>query len=317
MTAIDMTVWQGRVDSADGALGQRWHQRIRAHDESAAAGGVALLGFACDAGVARNHGRVGASDGPAAVRRALSNLPIHAHQAIFDAGDVVCDGDDLEAAQQDYAQRIHELLSQKLLPIGLGGGHEIAFGSFSGLAAHLSHMVEPKIGVINFDAHFDLRADARASSGTPFRQISEDCARRGCDFRYCCLGVSEFANTQALFERAQDLNVIWRTDEQMTLCELDETKSVLKDFISSVDVLYFTLCLDVLPASIVPGVSAPAARGVSLEVIEPLVDMICASGKLALFDIAELNPSLDIDQRSARVAARLVARVAKSVVESK
>jgi formiminoglutamase len=67
----------------------------------------------------------------------------------------------------------------------------------------------------------------------------------------------------------------------------------------------------------VPGVSAPAARGVSLEVIEPLVDVICASGKLALFDIAELNPSLDIDQRSARVAARLVARVAKSAIEAK
>jgi formiminoglutamase len=60
---------------------------------------------------------------------------------------------------------------------------------------------------------------------------------------------------------------------------------------------------------VAPGVSAPAARGVALDVIEPIIDAVAGSGKLRLADIAELNPALDIDQRTARVAARLVARV--------
>ena len=55
-----------------------------------------------------------------------------------------------------------------------------------------------------------------------------------------------------------------------------------------------------------PGVSAPAARGIPQEVVEPLLAEIKTSGKLRLFDLAELNPKYDIDQRSAKVAARLV-----------
>ena len=61
-----------------------------------------------------------------------------------------------------------------------------------------------------------------------------------------------------------------------------------------------------LPGAVMPGVSAPAARGVELAVIEPLIAHIRASGKLRLADLAEYNPTLDQDNRSARVAARLV-----------
>jgi formiminoglutamase len=48
---------------------------------------------------------------------------------------------------------------------------------------------------------------------------------------------------------------------------------------------------------------------VALEVVEPILDLVAASGKLRLADIAELNPAHDIDGRTARVAARLVARL--------
>ncbi|MGL4767383.1 MAG: formimidoylglutamase [Formosimonas sp.] len=311
MSVVDMSLWQGRNDVADGALGLRWHQVIRAHDAHSAPNSVALLGFACDAGVARNHGRVGARQGPAALRRALANMPALAQHAIVDAGDVVCVDGDLEVAQQQYAQRVTALLGQQLLPIGLGGGHEIAYAAFCGLAEYLALEASPKIGIINLDAHFDLRGDAQASSGTPFRQMANDCAQRGWDFNYCCLGVSEFANTAALFERANQLKVTWRLDEDMTPRHLPEIHATLSDFMARVDVLYFTLCLDVLPAAVVPAVSAPAPRGVPLEVVEAVLDAIAASGKLKLFDVAELNPTYDMDQQSARVAARLVARLTR------
>jgi formiminoglutamase len=48
-----------------------------------------------------------------------------------------------------------------------------------------------------------------------------------------------------------------------------------------------------------------------LDVVEPIADLIAVSGKLRLADIAELNPGRDIDQRTARVAARLLARLAE------
>ena len=63
--------------------------------------------------------------------------------------------------------------------------------------------------------------------------------------------------------------------------------------------------------AVMPGVSAPPARGVELAVIEPLIAHIRASGKLRLADLAEYNPNLDQDNRSARVAARLVHQLTK------
>ncbi|MGB7479404.1 MAG: formimidoylglutamase [Burkholderiaceae bacterium] len=318
----NMSQWHGRTDTADGELGRRWHQIIKPVNDTADAG-IALLGFASDAGVARNHGRTGAREGPKELRAMLGNMPVHRCQTLFDAGDVVCvpdgHGDGLETAQQELSAELATLLRQGLTPITLGGGHEMAFGSFGGLAQFLAQQqpaTVPRIGIVNLDAHFDLRMAEQASSGTPFRQIAEDCARRGWDFNYCCLGVSNFANTEALFERARSLGVRWRLDEEMDCTQLPATLTALADFIDGVDHVYFTICLDVLPAAMAPGVSAPSARGVALEVVEPIVELVARSGKLRLADIAELNPAHDIDHRTARVAARLVARVAEAVSET-
>lgn len=310
----DMGRWQGRIDEAEGELGKRWHQIVRPLEHAGDAFGIALLGFACDAGVVRNHGRGGAADGPAALRAVLGNMPVRRCTSIADAGDVVCVADDLEQAQEELSATIASLLARGKLPIAMGGGHEMAFGSFGGLARHLaSREQRPRIGIINLDAHFDLRMAERGSSGTPFRQIAEDCNARGWPFRYCCLGISEFGNTEALFERARTLGVRWMLDEDMHVANLNRVRDTLSAFMAEVDHVYFTICLDVLPAAVAPGVSAPAARGVPLDVVEPVIDAVAASGKLRLADLAELNPGRDIDQRTARVAARLLARIAERV----
>jgi formiminoglutamase len=63
MPEPDMSVWTGRVDTADGPNALRWHQMVKplAADSPP---GIVLIGFACDEGVRRNGGRVGAKDGP-------------------------------------------------------------------------------------------------------------------------------------------------------------------------------------------------------------------------------------------------------------
>jgi len=315
MAQATLPGWQGRIDAEEGELGRRWHQLAAAAPASGPLGGVTLVGFACDAGVARNHGRIGAAEGPAALRALLGNTPVRHVSTLWDAGDVRCVGDALEPAQAELSKRLTDLLGRDTFPITLGGGHEIAYGSYGGLARHLAAQSDaaPRIGVINFDAHFDLRLAERASSGTPFRQIAEDCAARGWPFHYACLGVSDYANTRALFERAEQLGVSWRRDEEMGIDRLAESRAQLQGFLAGVDHVYLTICLDVLPAAVAPGVSAPAAHGVALEVVETLIDTVLASGKLRLADIAELNPRLDIDSHTARVAARLVARIADAV----
>jgi formiminoglutamase len=307
------------VDREEGPGPWRWHEAVRtlAPDGDAAAlqPGAAFVGFASEAGAARNHGRAGAARGPAALRAALANLPLRRERALYDAGDVTCEGDALEAAQAAYAARIATLLDAGHRPIGLGGGHEIAFGSFAGLAQHLERAARfrtrglPSIGIVNFDAHFDLRGGARPTSGTPFRQIADLVQQRGWAFRYAVYGISEFANTAALFNRARALEVRHRLDESLTLLDLEGARRELAEFVAGVQHVYLTVCLDVLPASVAPGVSAPAARGVPLDVLEPLVDTVVTGGRVRVADVAELNPAFDVDGRTACVAARLVGRI--------
>ena len=314
-----MEPWQGRVDpEADSA---RWHQRIQSLADGSEPG-LALLGFASDEGVRRNHGRVGAANGPLAIRKALANLAWHRSGPAYDAGDVVCADGDLEAAQARLGGNVCALLDAGHLPIVLGGGHEVAFGSWQGLAGYLGgdrsfeqqapqeaapRKAAPRIGIINFDAHFDLRDPAHVhSSGTPFAQIAEQCAARGWPFAYACIGISRASNTRALFQRAADLQVLVREDRDISESRLAGLGADLERFIADCDAVYLTIDIDVLPACEAPGVSAPAARGVSLALLEPLLERIRDSGKLRLADLAELNPEHDIDSRTARVAARLI-----------
>jgi formiminoglutamase len=90
----------------------------------------------------------------------------------------------------------------------------------------------------------------------------------------------------------------------------------LQSFVAASDDVYLTVCLDVLPAAVAPGVSAPAPRGVGLDMLEPLIETVCASGKVRAADIAEMNPRFDIDGRTAAVAARIAARIANGVARA-
>ena len=302
---FSMQVWSGRIDpELDSA---RWHQRIQPF-MAAQEPGLALLGFACDEGVRRNQGRTGAAAGPQAIRRALANLAWHQQLAAYEAGDILCAEADMEAAQARLARAVCTLLDDGHLPIVLGGGHEMAYGSWSGLAEHLTKQcATPQIGIVNFDAHFDLRDCSQVrSSGTPFAQIAAQCATRHWPFRYACLGVSRASNTQALFKRAAELSVLVREDQQIRESSLQDITAELLEFIETCDAVYLSIDLDVLPAAEAPGVSAPAAHGVSLPLLEALLQPLKQSGKLRLIDLAELNPQYDLDNRTARAAARLI-----------
>ncbi len=307
----DPALWRGRVDTGEEGDATRWHQHVKPWLRGSPRG-VALVGFACDLGVRRNHGRPGAAAGPVAIRRVLANLAWHQELPVWDAGDVHVNeaGDDLEGGQAYLAGTVADLLDEGHRVIVLGGGHELAFGSFTGLARHTAPS-GGTIGVVNVDAHFDLRAGERATSGTPFREIAEHCAAAGRPFRYLCLGVNRDANTRALFETAQRLGAQWQLDENMGAGQFQQVRDRLAAFVDGVDRVQLSIDLDALPAAVAPGVSAPAARGVALELVEAIVGDVVASGKLALADIAELNPAFDLDGRTARVAARLAARLSR------
>jgi formiminoglutamase len=301
------TLWKGRDDASEMGDTRRLFQIVRTDPAGYGAGDAVLLGFASDAGVRRNHGRPGASRGPEAIRRMLANLPTHDLERFWDVGDVVCEGDLLETAQQAQARKVSAVLAAGALPVTLGGGHEVAWASFQGLAGHLAEEggAPPRILIVNLDAHFDLRTSRPGSSGTPFDQILEYGRNHGLPIRYACLGVSPVGNTRGLYDHARALDVFYVEDMDMQERHLAERLRQIDALLAEADLVYLTIDLDVLPAGVAPGVSAPSALGVPLSVVEACALAVKRSGKLRLADIAEMNPDHDIDHHTARAAARL------------
>jgi formiminoglutamase len=302
MPIPDMSVWQGRTDTADGPNAVRWHQRVEPLPENAPPG-IALIGFACDEGVRRNGGRVGAAEGPMAIRQALAKLAWHQSSPVYDAGDVSCTDADLEGAQSRLARVVSGVIAAGHRPLILGGGHETAWGTFQGVVA-----AHPKktIGVINIDAHLDLRGDEPGNSGTPFYQIAKWCAANGRPFHYLCLGTSMASNTLALFERAAKLGAAWLPDAGTYIPPRMNSMPIVDKFAESLDVIHVSIDLDVLPAGTMPAVSAPAGRGVALDCVLSLATYIYGLRKTVAVDVVEFNPKLDHDQNAVRVAAHLV-----------
>ncbi|HYS65318.1 MAG TPA: formimidoylglutamase [Paraburkholderia sp.] len=319
---FDDKVWIGRSDDGEpGDTRRIFNQVVPFGGVPQVQGGApVIVGFGSDEGVRRNQGRIGAAHAPKELRRVLAGLPAKTSiAALADAGDVVCDDGDLESAQAELAQVVSEVLASVGRPLVFGGGHEVAWGTYCGLRMHQDREAARAsetataaargLLIVNFDAHFDLRQKRPANSGTPFDQIANDCAERRVPFNYVCFGISDLGNTASLFAHAERLGVRYVLDIDMQETQLPQRLHDLQKLLDAADDVYLTIDLDVLPAATAPGVSAPAALGVPLPVVEAMVQRVRASGKLRAADIAEYNPSLDQDKRTARAAARLAYRL--------
>jgi formiminoglutamase len=207
--------YNGRIDSTEDYEAFRWHQIIKPLDLNTQDTpfdlklGFAFIGFCCDLGVQRNKGRAGAKDGPAAIRGRFTNYACRFSKevALFDAGNIITEGIDLEEAQELLEKAVQKIRSLNLFPIVLGGGHETTFGHYMGQLSYLedtkSSNTPVDLAILNFDAHFDNRPyDNGRSSGTMFRQIADLCEEKNMPFGYMPIGIQKHSNTVALFREA-------------------------------------------------------------------------------------------------------------------
>jgi len=275
---------------------------------------IALLGYSCDEGVNRNQGRIGAVEGPNAIRKQLAKMPNHLKEStsLFDLGTILCSDENMEAAQESVSEKVTELLKNNFFPILMGGGHDIAYGHYNGIKKYLDK--SKSIGIINFDAHFDLRNNENGNnSGTPFYQIAEDCEADGLAFNYLCLGIRKDANDKKLFETAEEFGVDYIENSRFIMAYAEDVVRKMLDFMRKVDCIYVTIDLDGFSSAYAPGVSAPSPMGFSPQIVTECLELIIKSEKLISLDIAEMNPKYDIDNQTAKLAASLVHFVMHSI----
>ncbi|KAB2333085.1 formimidoylglutamase [Cytobacillus depressus] len=298
--------WFGRIDSHTDPLSFRYHQKVNLSgipSSSVSQKTFGIIGFECEAGVKRNKGRLGAAEAPNKIREALGKLPWQQSEEInvLDAGNVTCEGDQMEAAQSALGEVITDLLNKKVSPIILGGGHETFYGHYLGARQFIGQ--DAKLGIINIDAHFDMRPyDEQPSSGTMFKQILDSDSNSG----YLCLGIQKYGNTLALFETADKYKVQYMLEEDVSFSQMDRVKKKIEDFISEYDHVILTLCTDVIDASYAPGVSAPSPFGLEPKIVRSLIRFIVSKDKTLSFDISEVNPALDENNKTVALAAQFV-----------
>lgn len=320
--------WHGRVDSEDNYFAFRWHQCVRPLDLKVDAIGsydgplgIAFLGFQSDEGIRRNKGRGGAVNGPASIRHELANLPCYFDPSVtlFDAGDVICEDGNLEESQRQLGLMVERLLTLNLFPILLGGGHEIAYGHYQGLQKFLaSGASRPRIGIFNFDAHFDLRPySSGGNSGTMFRQIADLNDASGLPFLYYCAGVQRYSNTIELFRTAEALGVKYKLAKDLIQEDHWQLSESIGAFVGQTDHLYVTVCADVFSSAFAPGVSAPQPLGLDPELALKILKRLIRSGKVISFDIAEVSPRFDKDNITASLAKVIIFTVVNTLCQNK
>lgn len=322
----DKTHWQGRIDSESNFDSFRWHQWVNFIDlreenliPFKGPLGFAFIGFCCDAGVKRNKGRTGAAKGPESIRKELSNLPCRFTEEVklFDAGNVFCENISLEESQNLLSKAIEQILSLNLFPIVLGGGHEIAFGHYNGVLNYLKQSTtSPNIGIINFDAHFDLRPyPSGGSSGTMFRQIADICRSENLKYSYLCIGVQKHSNTIDLFKTADKLGAEYILAKDIVNSDNLNMFERLDNFIKFQDEIYITICSDVFSSAFAPGVSSSQPLGLDPESVLKFLSYILKSNKVISFDIAEVSPRFDQDEVTANLASVLIFSIVNSLCE--
>ena len=321
-------VWKGRIDDPSDRDSYRWHQVVekitpkQLMEKDYEKGGLnfCFIGFCCDAGIELNLGRVGASKGPRAIREQMCNLPVNFAEdtKIYDIGNIVCTSNsDLQEAQMALASLITLVKNAGFFPVVLGGGHEVAYGNYHGVRnSILSSGRVPNIGIINFDAHFDMRPyDSGINSGTMFKQIADECSSSDETFHYMVLGIQKYGNTRSLFTQADKLGVKYVNGELIKESEILEVLNKVHGFMRGRDDIHLTICTDVFASTFAPGVSAPQPFGIDPKVSLGVLRNIIKSGKVASIDIAEVSPRFDEDNITSKLASILLFEMLSTLVK--
>ena len=307
----DPTIWQGRADIPEDSC---FFQHVQPFNllaqelNKASLLTFALVGFKCDEGIQRDLGRTGAFEGPTAIRHRLAKLPIQKPAIVcYDVGNIICTDHDLEASQAALAEVVAALLTHHIHPIIIGGGHELAWGHYQGIAA--VYPPEKRLGMINFDAHFDLNPmhpSHRGSATTSFYQIAEAEHAKKAHFDYNCIGIQHAGNIRQSFDIAKQFKVKLILADEMHQGLQEKCFDFVDRVIDENELIYMSLSLDVFSPAFAPGVSTIQPLGLNPWHVIPLIRQAAASGKVLSYDIAEHVPRYDIDHRTAKLAATLI-----------
>ncbi len=253
---------------------------------------------------------------PTAMRRAMRRVSSWdmetgldlAALGLHDAGDIALDGLSPDEATPVIRERLVPLVRAHPLTILAGGNNAVTRPAVNALAEALAVPLS-RIGLVTFDAHFDLREceGGRLVNGNPVRVLIAD----GLPGRNIAqIGLQPFANTRAMhaFARARGIRMATMAEVRRRGIEA-VVDDVLARLSGRVDAIFVDFDIDVVARGMLPG--APGARPGGMDVVDFFVAArrIGAHPMVRAVDLTEFDPALDVSDISALTAARWLAEL--------
>ncbi|NNM62932.1 MAG: arginase [Steroidobacteraceae bacterium] len=289
---------------------------------------VTLIGAPTDIGA----GARGASMGPEALRVAGIRTTLEAQGVeVLDRGDLGGPANPGLPAVAGYRhleevriwnQSVHEAVFAELgagrLPILLGGDHSLSIGSISAVARHCRQIGRP-LRVLWLDAHADFNTSALTPSGNLHgmpvaclcgygpreltglggRQPAIDPA----DIRQIGIRSVDQGEKRFVHEAGLEVFDMRYVDE----VGMRRTLEVALEGLAPDAHVHVSFDVDFLDPDIAPGVGTTVPGGPSYREAQLCMEMIADTGRMGSIDIVELNPALDLRNRTAEVAVDLSA----------
>lgn len=288
---------------------------------------IGVIGVPLDLGAARR----GTDMGPSAMRYA------RLHSALEQAGHVWRDLGNLEVPVPEsrpaatgqtmrflpeirivcaeLAQAVADVLGGGGLPLILGGDHSLALGTFAGY-----RLAAARPGVLWLDAHPDFNTAETSPSGNVHGMVLAAATGRGHADLVAAAGGGWLADADIAVVGARDVDALEGEALRasgvhtftMTDIDRDGMGRVMERALAIVTAngrrsMHLSMDLDVLDPDLAPGVGTPVPGGLTYREAHLAAELVAATGLCRGIEVVEVNPILDVQNRTARLAVGLVA----------
>ncbi|MFY9580878.1 MAG: arginase [Gaiellaceae bacterium] len=285
---------------------------------------VAVIGAALDLGA----GRRGVDMGPSAIRYAgLDARLTEIGHTCVDLGNVetavaeaTSPGDEharflpqIKEATERIAERVSRSTRDGALPLVLGGDHSVALGTLAGLAE-----VHGVGGVLWIDAHGDLNSPATSPSGNVHGMVlaaalglagpafSDGWGLPAVDRgRVALVGVRSLDDGERALLQELHAKVFTMSDVDRLGVERAVRESLAH--VAGPGFVHVSLDMDAVDPDVAPGVGTPVRGGLSYREAHLALELVAESGLASSLDVVEVNPILDRENETGRLAVELAA----------
>jgi len=223
----------------------------------------------------------GTRKGPSAILTASQQLELYdgfgipAEKGIYTEAPHNCGGSS-NTVLDSLAARVEAIVAKKQIPVVLGGEHTVTPGALMGVVRALG-----PVGVIQFDAHADLRdryAGSRHNHACAMRRVLDQ------GHTLFQMGVRSLSPQEVHYRR------------DLTIAHLDAVhinRSGVPEIILPEDFpedIYITIDVDCLDPSIMPSTGTPEPGGLTwYQMIDALKEIVFGK-RVVGFDVVELAP---------------------------